>query len=273
MRRLLPALLVGCMQTAAAFHQKSRCESRFQRSNGEGEDSHASGRASNARGSRGRCNIDSGLLLAPYLSGCAGAGGRERPPAIGASLGARNCSSSAVHRLHSVVRPARPVPKAQPVEHRLVLGCRCCRPSCHPLPAGDSQLDCRVKHATAMDQVRALARRYHRYARYCLVSMAVERNAPRSTSAHVANGKQPRSVQARLQQRGQRSAACVAVVAHVSDLPAGGVRNRKVVGADAYTADPRACGLGADAADRLVKAQRDGSISNLRRQSHPILGQ
>jgi hypothetical protein len=58
----------------------------------------------------------------------------------------------------------------------------------------------------------------------------------------------------------------------VSDLPAGGFRNREVAGADAYTADARACGLGADAADRLVWTERDGSIPNLRLAGHPVLG-
>jgi hypothetical protein len=156
--------------------------------------------------------------------------------------------------------------------HSPVLGCRRNRSSRNPFSTIDSQLDCGVKRAIAKSQILALAGRD----RYCvcdrLVSLAVERNATRSTRAHIADTKQPRQVQARFQWRGRRSPVGAAIVANLTNLLAGGFRNRKTVGTSAPTADPRSSGVGADATDRLVATQWDGSIPNLGHKGHPVLG-
>jgi len=156
---------------------------------GGSENSHASGRTSNACGSSDRCASDSSLLLTPYLSGSAGASGSERPVAVSTSLVARQCSHPAGRRFHSVVRSAQSLRKAKPVEHRPVLG-RCFnRPSCDPFPTSHSQLDCRVRHADPKSQIHVLAGRDRCCALDRLVSLAVERNATRSAPAHITDTK------------------------------------------------------------------------------------
>src|SRR5947208_68496 len=92
------------MQIGAAFRQRTCCGQLFQMRRGGSENSHASGRTSNACGSSDRCASDSSLLLTPYLSGSAGASGSERPVAVSTSLVARQCSHPAGRRFHSVVR-------------------------------------------------------------------------------------------------------------------------------------------------------------------------
>jgi len=157
---------------------------------GGSENSHASGRTSNACGSSDRCAIDPVLLLAPHISGSAGAGRSGRPVAVITSLVARECSHPARHRFHSVVRSAQSMPKAKPVEHRPTLG-RCSnRPSRDPFPTSDSQLDCRVRHASTKSQIRVLAGRVRCCAPDRLVSLAIERNAARSTPARIPNAGQ-----------------------------------------------------------------------------------
>jgi hypothetical protein len=156
---------------------------------GGSENSHASGRTSNACGSSDRCAIDSSLLLAIYLSGSAWFGGSKRAVAVITPLVARECSHLARHRLHSVVRSAQSMPKAKPVQHRPVLG-RCFdRPSCDSFPSSDSQFDCRVRHANAKTQIRVLAGRDRRCAVDRLVFLVVEGNATRSTRAHITDTK------------------------------------------------------------------------------------
>src|SRR5438477_11503723 len=110
------------MQTKVVFHRRNCYGARFQTPNEESEDSHTRGRTSYNCGSRDCCAIDSGLLLTPCPSGSTGIGGSELPVGILTSLATRHCGSPAVHRLHPALRPARPVPEAKPVEHRLVLG-------------------------------------------------------------------------------------------------------------------------------------------------------
>jgi len=154
---------------------------------GGSENSHASGRTSNACGSSDRCAIDSSLLLAIYLSGSAWFGGSKCPVAVITSLVARRCSHPAWHRLHPVVRSAQSMPKTKPVEHRPVLG-RCFdRPSRDRFPTSDSKSPCRVRHADAKGQIRVAAGRDRCCVPDHLVSLAVERNAARSASARVAN--------------------------------------------------------------------------------------
>ena len=102
----------------------------------------ASGRTSNACGSRCRRALDFGLLLALCLSGCSGACGSERPAAIGASLAARHSGSPARHRLHSALRWAQSMQKAQPVEHHTVLVFGGDRSSRHSLSPSNSEPAC-----------------------------------------------------------------------------------------------------------------------------------
>ena len=161
---------------------------------GGSENSHASGRTSNACGSSDRCPIDAVLLLTSRVSGSVGAGRSERPVAIPTSLVPRQRSHPARRRFHSVVRSAQSMPKAKPVEHRPVLG-RCFnRPSCDPFPTSHSKPACRVRHVKAKSQIRVLAGRDRCCALDRLVSLAVERSATRSTPAHITDTKQPRSV-------------------------------------------------------------------------------
>lgn len=180
------------MKIGVAFRQRNCYGQRFQTQSGGSENSHASSRTSNACGGSDRCAIDAVLLLASHVSGSAGAGRGERPVAVISSLASRQCSRPARHRFHSVVRSAQAMPKAKPAEHRLVLGCHCCRPSCDPLPTTDSQLACRVRHANAKGQIRALAGRDHRRARDRLVPLGVEGNAARSAATHITDTIQPR---------------------------------------------------------------------------------
>jgi hypothetical protein len=183
------SLACPCMKIGAAFRQRSCCGWRFQMRSGESENSHASSRTSNARGGSHRCAIDSSLLLAIYLSGSAGVGRSERPVAVIPSLVARQFSHPARRRFHSVVCSAQSMPKAKPVECRPVLG-RCFnRPSCDPFPTSDCQLDCRIRHANAKGQIRVLLGRDYCCAFDRLVSLAVDRNATGSTSAHITDTK------------------------------------------------------------------------------------
>jgi hypothetical protein len=75
------------------------------------------------------------------------------------------------------------------------------------------------------------------------------------------------------QWRGRRSPVGAAAVADLTDLLAGGVRNRKIAEPEAFAADPCPGGVGANPADRLVATQWDGSSPNLRPTGYPVLGQ
>ena len=77
--------------------------------------------------------------------------------------------------------------KNEPVEHCTRLGRRCNRsPYYHyPFPAADSQLDCGLRHANAKGQIRVVDLRDGCCVLNDLVSLAVEKNAARSTRAHV----------------------------------------------------------------------------------------
>ena len=180
------------MQIEAASPQRSCCGRRFQARSTGSENSHARSRTSNASGGSDRCAIDSGMLFALRFSRSSGAGRSERPVAVSASLAARQCSHPARHRFRSVVRSAQPMPKAKPAKHRAFLGGGFNRDSCDPFPTSDSQLDCWVRHANARIQIRVLAGRDRCCAPNHLVPLAVERNATRSTAAHITDTKQPR---------------------------------------------------------------------------------
>lgn len=193
-RRLLPALLVACMQTAAAFHPNSCYGTQFQAPSGEDEASHASDRTSRTRGSADCCAIDSGLLFTLFLSGSTGIGGGECQVAVSTSLVARECRPIADRRFCSVVLSAQTMPEAKSVEHRPVLEWCCDRPSRHPFSTADSQPDCRMSHATAERQVCALRGWDSRCLLNRTVSLAVERDATRSATTHITDRKQPRSV-------------------------------------------------------------------------------
>jgi len=188
------------MKIGVAFRQRNCYGQRFQTQSGGSENSHASSRTSNARGSSDRRAIDPVLLLSPNVSGSFGAGRSERPVAVISSLASRQCSHPARHRFHSIVRSAQSMPRAKPVEHRPVLG-RCFnRPSCDPFPTSDSKPACEVRHASAKSQIRVLAARDSCRAPDRLESLAIERNATRSTPARIPNAGQLRELSTRVQQ-------------------------------------------------------------------------
>jgi len=73
--RAYPAWRVACMKIGAAFRRRSRCGQRFQTRSGGSENSHASSRTSDARGSSDRCAIDPVLLLTLTFLGALGLAG------------------------------------------------------------------------------------------------------------------------------------------------------------------------------------------------------